>query len=154
MIQAKIRRFAALCAVLVLFCGCAFPKIIVVKDPLTPEEHVSLGMAYEQKKEYDLAIKEYEAAAAKMKSARLYLANARFLNHQPDQAEALYREIVKDDPQNADACNNLAWLLYTRKKNLPEAREFALKAISLNPQNAEYRDTLEKIEAEMKKSGT
>ncbi len=145
-----IGKCMVLMIVLAFVTGCSFPKIIVMKDPLTPEEHISLGMAYEQKKEYDLAIKEYEAAATKLKTARLYLANARFLNNQPDQAEALYREVLRDDPNCADAYNNLAWLLYTQKRNLPEARALALKATALNPQNEQYRDTLEKIEAEMK----
>lgn len=145
-----IGKCMVLVIVLAFMSGCSFPKIIVLKDPLTPEEHISLGMAYEQKKEYDLAVKEYEAAAKKLKTARLYLANARFLNHQPDKAEALYREVLRDDPNCADAYNNLAWVLYTQKRNLPEARALALKATTLNPQNEQYRDTLEKIEAEMK----
>lgn len=149
MIRLTFGRFLAVCAVLIFISGCTIPQIIVMKDPLTPEEHINLGMAYEQKKEYALAIKEYEAAAKKLKIARLYLANARFLNNQPDEAESLYREILRDDP-GPDAYNNLAWLLYTRKKDLSEARDMALKAISLNPQNGQYRDTLDKIEKALK----
>lgn len=98
-----------------------------------------------------MAIKEYEAAAKKLRKANLYLANARFLNNEPDRAEALYRLIIKDDPQCADAYNNLAWLLYTQKRNLSEARELVSKAISLNPAGEDnYIDTLNKIEQEIK----
>ena len=133
--------------------ACTMPRIIVLKDPLTPEEHVDLGLAYEQKKEYDLAIKEYEAAAKKLPKANLYLANARFLNNQPDQAEALYRRVIQHDPQCADAYNNLAWLLYTQKRDLPEARDLVSKAISLNPAGKDtYIDTFNKIEQEIKKN--
>jgi tetratricopeptide (TPR) repeat protein len=133
--------------------ACTFPRIIVLKDPLTAEEHMDLGFAYEQKKEYGLAIKEYEAAAKKLPKANLYLANARFLNNEPDRAEVLYRSIIKEDPQCADAYNNLAWLLYTQKRNLPEARELASKAISLNPAGrGKYIDTFNKIEQEINKS--
>lgn len=144
------RAIAVLTAVLCI-CSCTMPRIIVLKDPLTPEEHLDLGRAYEQKKEYDMAIKEYEAAAKKLRKANLYLANARFLNNEPDRAEALYRLIIKDDPQCADAYNNLAWLLYTQKRNLSEARELVSKAISLNPAGEDnYIDTLNKIEQEIK----
>ncbi len=144
------RAIAVLIAVLCI-CSCTMPRIIVLKDPLTPEEHLDLGRAYEQKKEYDMAIKEYEAAAKKLRKANLYLANARFLNNEPDRAEALYRLIIKDDPQCADAYNNLAWLLYTQKRNLSEARELVSKAISLNPAGEDnYIDTLNKIEQEIK----
>lgn len=144
------RAIAVLIAVLCI-CSCTMPRIIVLKDPLTPEEHLDLGRVYEQKKEYDMAIKEYEAAAKKLRKANLYLANARFLNNEPDRAEALYRLIIKDDPQCADAYNNLAWLLYTQKRNLSEARELVSKAISLNPAGEDnYIDTLNKIEQEIK----
>ncbi len=141
----------ALC--LCICSACAMPRIIVLTDPLTPEEHLDLGIAYEQKKEYDMAIKEYQAAARKLRKANLYLANARFLNNEPDRAEALYRLIIKDDPQCADAYNNLAWLLYTQKRDLPEARDLVSKALSLNPAGKEnYMDTLNKIDKEINKS--
>lgn len=149
------RIFAVLSVVLCVFicAACTMPRIIVLKDPLTPEEHLDLGLAYEQKKEYGMAIKEYEAAARKLRKANLYLANARFLNNEPERAEALYRLIIKDDPQCADAYNNLAWLLYTQKRNLPEARELVSRAISLNPAGKDnYVDTFNKIEQEINKS--
>lgn len=145
-------RCVALCAVLLLLAGCSFPRIIVMKDPLTPEEHLALGLAYEQKKEYGLAVKEYQAAAKKLKSANLNLANAYFLDNRPEQAEILYRQVIQDDPECADAYNNLAWLYYTQKRNLPEARELVRKAMELNPAGKEnYRDTLNKIEEEINK---
>lgn len=133
--------------------ACTMPRVIVLEDPLTPEEHLDLGFAYEQKKEYDMAIKEYETAAKKLRKANLYLANARFLNNEPDRAETLYRLIIKDDPKCADAYNNLAWLLYTQRRNLPEARDLVAKAISLNPTGKDnYVDTFNKIEQEINKS--
>ncbi|MFQ5950231.1 MAG: hypothetical protein ACE5J1_06050, partial [Nitrospiria bacterium] len=42
-------------------CG-AVPKIIILEDPLTHEEHLQLGLSYEAKGEWDLALSEYKAA--------------------------------------------------------------------------------------------
>jgi tetratricopeptide (TPR) repeat protein len=141
----------ALCALLLL-SGCSLPRIIILKDPLTPEEHLNLGVAYEKQGELEPAIKEYTAAAKKLPRAYLYLGNVYFQKKELGKAEANYRKAIKNDPRNADAHNNLAWLYYTKKENLEEAENLALKAIDLDPaKETIYRDTLEKIR-EMKKT--
>jgi tetratricopeptide (TPR) repeat protein len=127
--------------------GCAMPRIIIFQDPLTPEEHLNLGVAYEKKYEYDLAIKEYEFASRRLPIAYLYMANSYFQKNDPDEAEFLYRKVIREHPEMADAYNNLAWLLYAGQKNLGEAKALVLKAIVLKPESkAVYLDTLEKIE--------
>jgi len=137
---------------LLCLSGCAFPKIIVLEDPLTPEEHLNLGVAYEKKGEFDNAIKEYESAAKKLPVAYLYLGNAHFQKNQLDQAEKCYKMVIRTEGHNADAYNNLAWLYYVKGENLREAEDFALKALELNPSKDDtYRDTLDKIR-ELKKS--
>ncbi|MBU4344674.1 MAG: tetratricopeptide repeat protein, partial [Proteobacteria bacterium] len=132
--------------------GCSLPRIIVLDDPLTPEEHLTLGIAYEKSGELDPAIKEYKLAAKKLPLAYLYLGNVYFQKNELDEAEKYYKKTIKKDPQNADAYNNLAWLYYTKKENLEEAERLVLKALELNPSKENiYRDTLGKIE-EFKKS--
>ncbi|OGP74336.1 MAG: hypothetical protein A2W09_03480 [Deltaproteobacteria bacterium RBG_16_50_11] len=126
--------------------GCSFPRIIIIKDPLTPEEHVNLGVAYEKKGELDEAIKEYRLAAKKLPIAYLYLGNVHFQKEEWADAETYYKKAIKKDPQQADAYNNLAWLYCTRGENLDQAESLALKAIELNSSKEPiYRDTLEKI---------
>jgi tetratricopeptide (TPR) repeat protein len=143
---AMLRHLSLFLLILAVF-GCSIPKIIVLGDPLTPEEHLNLGIAYEQKGEYDLAIREYESASKRITVAYFYLGNAYFLKSEHDKAEAFYRKAIRKDPGLADAYNNLAWLLYSRKKNRDEARSLVLKAIALNPEGtATYLDTLKKIE--------
>ncbi|GAB4388194.1 MAG: tetratricopeptide repeat protein [Thermodesulfovibrionales bacterium] len=131
-------------------CG-GMPRIVVLDDPLTPEEHLNLGVAYEKRGELDLAVKEYEAASGELPLGYLYLGNARFLMEDYDRAERAYRKAVRKMPGNADAHNNLAWLLYTKGERLDEAESHALRALELDPTgDGVYRDTLEKIRALMK----
>jgi len=133
---------------LVILCamGCSMPRIIVLKDPLTPEEHLKLGVSYEQNNELDAAEREYKAAAKGLPAAFLYLGNISFRKDAYKEAEEYYEKAIEQDPANADALNNLAWLYYTERRNLDEAERLAIRAVDLNPRKADiFRDTLEKI---------
>jgi tetratricopeptide (TPR) repeat protein len=138
----------------VWIAGCSLPRIIILKDPLTPEEHLNLGVVYEKQGEFDAAIKEYEAAAKKLPAAYLHLGNVYFQKNEWGRAEKYYRRAMRKEPNQADAYNNLAWLYYLQKKNLDEAETLALRALELNPEKRQiYRDTLEKIR-ELKRGGS
>lgn len=133
-------------ALLIAIAGCAVPRITIYDDPLSTEEHLKLGMAYETDGEFDNAIKEYKAAARKLPVAYLYLGNVHFQKNELDQSEKFYRKAIKKQRNNADAYNNLSWLYYVKKENLDEAEDLALRAIELNPSKKDvYRDTLEKV---------
>jgi tetratricopeptide (TPR) repeat protein len=128
------------------FIGCSFPRIIVLKDPLTPEEHLNLGVAYEKKGEFENAIKEYKLAAKEFSIAYLYLGNVYFQKSELSEAEKYYKRSIKKEPNNADAYNNLAWLYYIKRENLDKAETLALRAMELNSLKIQiYRDTLEKV---------
>jgi tetratricopeptide (TPR) repeat protein len=139
------QKLMTLCIAFCLF-ACASPRIIVLDDPLSPEEHINLGVTYEKKGELDNALKEYKEASKKLPLAYLYMGNVYFQKNEYDKAETFYKKSIKKDPENADAYNNLAWLYFIRRENLDEAERLALKAIELNPmKKAIYIDTLEKI---------
>ncbi|MFZ8787688.1 tetratricopeptide repeat protein, partial [Thermocrinis sp.] len=53
---------------IIMLCGgCAVPKIVILKDPLTAEEHINLGYLYEKQGKLDLAEEEYKKAIRKDK---------------------------------------------------------------------------------------
>jgi len=153
--MSQIYRFRLLLVVglnlMILLVGCSLPRIIIHKDPLTSEEHLNLGVAYEKKGELEHAIAEYRLAAKKLPLAFLYIGNAYFQKNEWIEAERCYKKAIRKDPKNADAHNNLAWLYYIKHENLDLAESLALKAIELNPSKGDiYKDTLERIR-ELKK---
>jgi tetratricopeptide (TPR) repeat protein len=142
-----IRKLSCLVAVLALISGCSLPRITVLEDPLSPEEHLNLGIAYESKKEYDLAAAEYTTASRSLPVAYLFLGNILFLQGKYVESEQRYRRAIKELPGDPRPYNNLAWLYYTQGIKLEEAENLARRAVALAPAggDAPYRDTLDQI---------
>lgn len=149
---------------LLLLTGCSFPRIIILDDPLTPEEHINLGVAYERKGEIDNAIEEFKKASKKLPVAYLYLGNAYMQKGDIDEAERNYKKAIRKQEDLADAYNNLAWLYYNKAKSsglksedikeiLKEGERLALKALELKPSNENYKDTLDRIRELKSKNG-
>lgn len=136
--------YALILAVLCLTGACSLPRFIVLHDALSPEEHISLGVAYEKKGDLEGALKEYGVASARLPVAYLYMGNVHFAKKEYDLAGKRYRQAIagSGDPR---AYNNLAWLHYTLDADLKEAQELAETAVGLSPDSAEFRDTLDKI---------
>jgi tetratricopeptide (TPR) repeat protein len=121
---------------------------MIYDDPLSPEEHLKLGIAYEKDDEFDNAIKEYKVAARKLPVAYLFLGNVHFHKNEWGQAEKYYKKAIRKEAHNADAHNNLAWLYYMKGQNLDKAENLALRAMELDPSKIDiYQDTLDKVRA-------
>jgi tetratricopeptide (TPR) repeat protein len=119
----------------------------VYKDPLTPEEHFRLAVAYDQGGEQEAAAREYKAASQEIAEAYYYLGNIYFTQGEYEAAEKNYRTAMRKLPNNPRPYNNLAWLYFTQENNLKEAESLASRALELAPEeeSAPYRDTLDKI---------
>jgi len=93
--------------------GCAsLPQVVVLEDPLSAEEHVALGVAYERRGELEPAAREYERALKKDRSsfrARLNLGNVRLAEKRYGDARAEYLKALELRLADPEATNNLAW---------------------------------------------
>ena len=146
-------RFRLLIILLTLFAtGCSLPRVIVLNDPLDARQHNDLGVAYEARGETDLALREYRRAAdLDTQWDRPLVNRGNVLAGQQDwkKAAASYRAALDRNPANAEAMNNLAWVLL-RQGEPEQARIWAERAVETCPDNPAFLDTL----AEVKGGGT
>ncbi len=126
--------------------GCSLPRIIVLHDPLTTEEHDNLGRIYESEGKQDLASEQYHQALKKDPkhvSSLLLLGDLSYRMKDYAEAESAYTRALKLDSKNADVRNNLAWVYIQTGRKLDKAKELITEALALNPgQRSYYLDTL------------
>src|SRR3989338_2065687 len=112
--------------------GCAGHQIIITKDPLSVEEHIKLGQAYEIKGELELALQEYEKGLEKDNTncmGYFGIGNIYYKKGNLSDAETFYK--------------NLSWVYIEGNKDLKQAETFAQRALSLDPSMSfVYLDTL------------
>jgi Flp pilus assembly protein TadD len=123
------------------------PRVIILNDPLDARQHNDLGVSYQQRGESDLAVREYgRAAELDRQWARplINLGNVQAERGEWGQAEKSYRQAMRREPGNAEAMNNLAWVLLRAEKT-GEALDWAEKAVAANPREPAYLDTLAEI---------
>lgn len=116
------------------FSACSdLPRVLVLHDPLTPEEHVTLGLAYEVEGRLELAAREYDGALRKKQGympALLGLGNLAFDRGALKEAEAYYRQALITAPEDPGVNNNLAMVYLTQLEKLDEAERLASLALA------------------------
>lgn len=130
-----------------MLAGCSLPRVTVMDDPLSSQEHLQLGLSYEKQGEYALAKNQYEQAADELPEAWLYLGNLHFTQEEYDAAEKAYTKAIRELPTDPRPRNNLAWMYLTRGEKLVEAETLAQEAVELAPEGGrvEYEDTLNQV---------
>jgi len=118
----------------VSFSACSdLPRVRVLHDPLTPEEHVRLGLAYEVEGHPELAAREYDEALTKEHGympALIGLGNLAFDRGATKEAEAYYRQALSTAPEDPGVNNNLAMVYLTQQEKLDEAERLANLALA------------------------
>ncbi len=61
---------------------------------------------------------------------------------QVEESEALFRQLVDTEPNDANAANYLGYMWADREVRLEEALELIARAVSLDPENSAYLDSL------------
>ncbi len=129
--------------ILIVFCGAVMgvgwsacsdlSNVRVLHDPLTPEEHVTLGLTYEMQGHRDLAAREYRTALTQEVGylpALIGLGNVAFAEGELEESETYYQQALAASPEHPGANNNLAMLYLVRGSNLQEAERLALRALA------------------------
>jgi Tfp pilus assembly protein PilF len=131
-----MREVLAGLVLLFLIAACSsWPKIYKFHDPLTPQEHLMLGVSYESRGETNLAIAEYQKVIAVAPeregvTARVFLGNLYAGLEQFQMAERYYREALSLEPRRRQALNNLASIYVTQGIKLDEAEQLARAALA------------------------
>jgi tetratricopeptide (TPR) repeat protein len=120
-------------------CG-ALPRIVVLHDPLSAEEHLRLGERYEAEGKVDLALAEYQEALKRSDRPEVLarLGNAYSLAGDLSKAESFYLRALKKNGDDPVVLNNLASLYAAQKKNLDRAEEMIAKALRVDPEHRPY----------------
>ena len=137
---------AAACVLaLLILCGCSLPRIIVLNDPLSAEEHNNLGKIYESQEKLDLASQQYREALKKDRKSvpsLLLLGDLSFRTGNYAEAESAYKKAINLEPGNGDLYNNLCWVYLEQQSGIEKAEELIKKALTLTPEHrAYYLDT-------------
>ncbi|OPZ88043.1 MAG: Photosystem I assembly protein Ycf3 [bacterium ADurb.Bin429] len=132
----------------------AFSRAHILR-PTDPWVLTGRGIANRELKNYDLALRDFDAALRLLKGRHdtrvtaIYCARADAYHQMGRYAKAIsdYARAVKLDPTDARACNNLAWLLATCREPQLRRGDLAMKfAIAANARtgwkNPSYLDTL------------
>lgn len=151
----KRNLFIALFLFALLHSGCSLPKIIVLHDPLSADEHVRLGGIYDAQGKGELARDQYRAAVRQDKKhlrAWTLLGDCAFRLKEYGEAEKAYGKALDLDPKSGDLNNNLAWVYVQQDRKLNKARDLVMAAMELTPDHRPYYlDTLGVIQMKLGK---
>ncbi|MBC7500852.1 MAG: PEP-CTERM system TPR-repeat protein PrsT [Herminiimonas sp.] len=119
----------------------AYERAFAVRNSglIVKKLHASLTAAG-KKKEADAKLTKWVTEHADDIDARMYMAQVALNNGQNKAAVTQLEGLVKTDPKNVAALNNLAWAYQQEKDS--RALEVAEKAYALAPENAAVLDTV------------
>ncbi len=108
-------------------------------------EQVARALFYERTGQWKSALADLDDLQSRNpENVNIMLAKARIhlREKNTDAAMGLYRNALSIDPVNARAANNLAFVLLESGQDLPEAERWSRRALTIEPSNPLYLDTL------------
>jgi tetratricopeptide (TPR) repeat protein len=118
---------------------------LVRKSPAMADIQVRLGTVQSQLGDKPAALHNFETAHQLQPSnATAALGYALLLEQvdQIEQARAVYEDLLKSDPDNATALNNLSYIEAEQGVDLNQALSYAQHALQLSPKDPNISDTL------------
>ena len=112
------------------------------------DTYINLAQLYEKGKKFDDMAKALDQADKladnqEDKTNTAFMRGAMYEKQKKfDLAEAEFRKVLKDDPDNSSALNYLGYMLADRNVRIPEAYDMIKKAVDKEPSNGAYLDSL------------
>jgi tetratricopeptide (TPR) repeat protein len=117
----------------------------VRKQADRPESYVALAQLYSDAKRGGEAVKVLQDAQSKFPGDTTigFELGAVFDKQKKfSDAESAFRQVLSKEPDNAPALNYLGYMLAERGERLGESVDFLKKALSIEPENGSYLDSL------------
>jgi len=125
--------------------GAEILNRLVKQDPANPDLYVNLSQVYIQGKRYADAERVLRRAMDQdSDKERFKFQLATVYEHQKDfdRAESLFKEIIAENPDHANALNYIGYMLADRGVRLEEAVGYVERALQLEPNNGAYLDSM------------
>ncbi|MFA7005566.1 MAG: tetratricopeptide repeat protein [Verrucomicrobiia bacterium] len=121
--------------------------------PVTARVPYFHGLIYSNMKDYPKAVEAFAQAEAMAKARKedkelidssfyFYYAAAAERSGKFDLATGLFRQSIKLNPENDEACNYLGYMFAEKSINLKEAEELVKRALKMQPKNGAFLDSL------------
>ena len=114
-------------------------------SPADPLVEIRFARSQQQAGNGDEAVRTLQAAVAKFPkepAVKLSLASTLERERKYSEAEVIFRQMIAEDPKNADALNSFGYMLAERGQKLDEAVGFVQRALEIEPDNGAYLDSL------------
>jgi tetratricopeptide (TPR) repeat protein len=114
-------------------------------SPGDPLIEIRLARSLQDADKGDEAVRSLQGAVAKFPkepAVKLSLASTLERERKYAEAETVFRQMIADDPKNADALNSFGYMLAERGQKLDEAVALVQRALEIEPGNGAYLDSL------------
>lgn len=143
-------RFASLEALALRRAGKNDQSIAAMEDflkrqPDQPEAHIAMAQTYADANRGAQAVKVLQDAQARFPDdTDITFQLGALLDRQKKytESEAVFRQLINKEPENAAALNYLGYMLAERGERLNESVDLVKRALALDPDNGSYLDSM------------